>query len=885
MREYSVPPTLFWAPKWRNPAGLAAFGPRQRPKRGGRVPQSPSNKGRKRSGASPAASVLSSVMIGIYRYLSHAVELASSVPVRLLRFATEWIACNPRLGPFRHILSAGIIYVLFALLLVYVVAPARGLVGSYTEGEKLHYDAERWLATAIYDSRGGFVGTFDPRLDSVRDVNYSDHSIEVGEYTANPDHKSIPVREVPEYFWKCLVFHEDRHLGTWLNPFGIDLLGVLKIPFSSVARSIALRRPAIGVGGSTLPMQFVRVIYKTPPDAREGSLAKLRRKIGEWWLAPVIWFELTKGGDLGPLKSWAANHLWLAQRTGGAPLHGIEVTSRVVFGKEAPDLTVAEQMVLASAVNQPIILLPGSERLNAVRLDRWRYLTEVRARACAEKLLEDDEQKKAALFELVALASGPPDPKVKPRLQAALDAFQPALAGRAAANPMIRANALLPSARFGLREEMKQSFGFDWRAHVRGVTTTLDAAENLAFNKRIRETLARIDQKIKARIGAGYTLDPARAGGDLATPNVVVVAADSRGQIVRYFETGETAAYFGAPVARDAETGVYDPARDPRMIASTGKVIAAIAIANSGRDTPASVYLDTDAPESGLETCRRGGNGRHGRRAIVVFACSLNAPLLNRTALLGQVRVKRIIDRFGFTMPPPDANGESVPPSTAAVLGQISGSPRRVHQMSAVVLASLIGRGHVPVRPPTLVRRYEYVRAGEEASASGPSNAAIIPASVIRHGGQALIRTLLEAPLCYTANKTPTGTLKSLADWCAARRSSLRLHFAKTGTQVTADPNATVDVWATGGLQFSNGAAYSYVALVGTGSGGEPWATSVHSADVAAPLLATLLEDLEVHSRKHPAQHLLPKAVSPVAAAPRAKVRTASEWAAGGPMP
>ena len=80
--------------------------------------------------------------------------------------------------------------------------------------DKLRYDAERWLATAIYDRAGNFVGTFDPRLDSVRDVNYTDAPIEVGDYTANPDHKSIPVRDVPEHYWRCLVWHEDRYLGT-----------------------------------------------------------------------------------------------------------------------------------------------------------------------------------------------------------------------------------------------------------------------------------------------------------------------------------------------------------------------------------------------------------------------------------------------------------------------------------------------------------------------------------------------------------------------------------------------------------------------------------------------------------------------------------------------
>ena len=376
---------------------------------------------------------------------------------------------------------------------------------------------------------------------------------------------------MPEHYWKCLIYHEDRNIGSALNPFGIDLLGVLKIPYSTFRRSVALHRPSVGVGGSTLPMQFVRVIYKTPPNVGESSLTKLRRKLGEWWLAPVVYYELTKGGDITPLKQWAANHIWLAQRTGGAPLHGVEVTSRIVFGKDSKDLSVAEQFVLASAVNKPIILMTGSDRLNEVRLDRWRYITEVRARTCAEKLIKDEAEKSAVIFELISLGGGPPDPKVRPRLQHALEEFAPAQAARAQANPVIRANALMPAARFGLREEMKQTYGYGWRAYVRGVTTTFDAYENLRFGEAIRQRLAETDAKVRDRISVGYALDPARAGGDTKLPNVVVVAANAQGEIVRYYETGETAAYFGAPVARNAETGFYEAEHDPRMIASTEK--------------------------------------------------------------------------------------------------------------------------------------------------------------------------------------------------------------------------------------------------------------------------------------------------------------------------
>lgn len=783
-------------------------------------------------------------MLVVFRVLLRALELLALLPFRLLHLLLDRVAFNPRLGPLRHVAGAAITYAVLAVLLVYVFAPIRGAIGHYTLGEKIHYDAERWLATAIYDARGSFVGTFDPRLDSLRDVNYSAEAIDLGDYVANPDHKSIPVREVPEHYWQCLVYHEDRNLGTFLNPFGIDLPGVLKIPLSTVRRSIAAKRLSLGVGGSTLAMQFVRVIYKTPPGLHEGALLKLKRKLGEWWLAPVVYRELTEGEGNDALKQWAANHLWLAQRTGGSPLHGIELTSRIVFGKEAQDLSIAEQFVLASAVNRPIILLEGSERLNAVRLDRWRYLTEVRARTCAEKLIPDETLQKQVVFDLVAMAAGPPDPKIKPRLQDALDKYAPTLALPAQANPVIRANALMPAARYGIREEMKQRYGFAWRDHVRGVTTTFDAARNLAFADLERTKLAEIDRRHADKIDAGFTLDPAKIADDRHSPNVIVAAANANGEIVRYFEQGENAAYFGSPYARETATGFYDAGRESRMVASTGKIIAAIAIANTLRDTPQSVYPDAHTPAQGVDTCAR-GEQHAGRRALTAFACSLNDPLMTRTAAVGQARVKRLIDELGFNMPPTNADGSGTPPSTAVVLGQVAAAPRRVHHLAGLVLASLIGRGGTPLAEPTLVKRYEFTDLDDH----GPDRTGkITPNKLIRAGGRPLIQALLQAPLCYEAQGKPTGTLKDLSHWCARRHPGVKLHFAKTGTQVTEDVDATVDAWITGGLQFSNGAAYSYVVVVGTGSTSMPWARKLHAAQVAVPLLDALLADLEAEA-------------------------------------
>ena len=106
----------------------------------------------------------------------------------------------------------------------------------------------------------------------------------------------------------------------------------------------------------------------------------------------------------------------------------------------------------------------------------------------------------------------------------------------------------------------------------------------------------------------------------------------------------------------------------------------------------------------------------------------------------------------------------------------------------------------------------------------------------------------------------------------------MRLHFAKTGTQVTNDPDATVDAWIAGGLQFGNGAAYSYVVVVGTGSARDPWAHNLHSAQLAAPLLETLLIDLEADAKSHPRPDLLsPAARVPAAASLPSRTRTAEE--------
>ncbi|MEG6508535.1 transglycosylase domain-containing protein [Methyloligella sp. 2.7D] len=778
-------------------------------------------------------------MLRLVRWLLHILELAIALPLRAVRFLLTTVAFNPRLGRLRLIVGPLVLYLLFALTLTYVYAPIRGFAGQFWMAKALAYADERSLATAIYDSRNRFVGIFDPLLDSEADFNYTGRAIALPNYIAYPDHKSLHVAAVPEDYWSCLSYHEDRHLGGLANPFGIDLYGVLKIPVSTVTRSLRSGDISLGVGGSTLSMQLARIFFKSPPSPDESASEKLSRKFKEWWLAPVIQWQLTRGGDITPMKRWTADHFPLAQRTGGQELYGVAQTSLIVFGKPASELSTAEQYVLAAAVNRPIILLGGSEALEQLREQNWHKLTRGRAEVCANALIEDAGKRAAVIAELERLSQRPPDPHPLPWGEDLLAELSPALRDRAEANPVYRSNVLLPSVKYGVREELKSRFGFGWRSHVSAVHLSLDAAENFQFRDKEKAALAKLDARYRGRINPAYSLDfDTGAGAGKRHPDVIIAAADEQGRLVRYFESNYNAAYFGSAAARDKKTGRYDPEREARAIASVGKMIAGIAIANEGKDTAESQWLDTRAPETGLEACGH-GDLRRLRTAEVCFACSLNTPLLWRTAQVPKSQLLDLTNELDITLTEPVTSAANL--AKSIVVGHVAASPQVVHRMAGVVLAGLTGEGDKPLGLPVLTEKLDLL---DDQAEVPPPLAPVVPNEIAKPASHAALRSFLTAPICY-----PHGTMRRLSDWCAEKRQDVALHFAKTGTRGTGalDPAAddTVDLWVAGGIQFETGAAYSYVVVVGTGSPSEPWARDLYAGQIAEPLLRVLLEDLE----------------------------------------
>ena len=84
-------------------------------------------------------------MLIILRYLSLVIEGLLALPRRTARFLLDSVMLNPYLGWSRYVIISGLAYVAFAFVLVYVVAPVRGITGQVWLGEKLRYDSERWL--------------------------------------------------------------------------------------------------------------------------------------------------------------------------------------------------------------------------------------------------------------------------------------------------------------------------------------------------------------------------------------------------------------------------------------------------------------------------------------------------------------------------------------------------------------------------------------------------------------------------------------------------------------------------------------------------------------------------------------------------------------------
>ena len=553
----------------------------------------------------------------------------------------------------------------------------------------------------------------------------------------------------------------------------------------------------------------------------------------------------------------------------GQPIYGLRAASLILYGREPGQLPLAEQAVFAAAFKQPILVASDRDHrgLRARDIIWWRL--KLRAALGILKSSGSDAPLVRRLMTRMALRTrqkpvpaagiapivtveearaleplvGPRRtlalkrlggmPAPTPQISPDLEPFLPADANRrfrVIANPTARALYFARPLLSQAIGELQDGFGRDWRRRADTVRLTVDVARNARFVAAVRARLARYQRDIGAGISLPLT---GRASDERA--QVVVAVADANARLVLFFQNAEDRVYAGDQWKRDAR-GRYDPARENRHIASLGKVLVALYLAQVDgldrrycnrrykRPSLGTFVRNASAPRLGYDHCR--GPARVSPRQV--FARSLNLPLIHRLSYREERPLRQLVRLFGFRRVQDATLKEALP------LGIVSGAPRTSHRMMHTVGLGVSGNAGRAALPHIIDR----VRTWDAGKGFSAARRRATPDATLtgwrryfrKDTARAYLRTVLSAPVSH-----PRGTFRALNDATARCNKQVDLHLAKTGTSTT-HTGEVRDKFAAGAVRLS-GRFYSYFAMIGAGN---PHRRTIGN-DIRHPHLAGLL--------------------------------------------
>lgn len=173
----------------------------------------------------------------------------------------------------------------------------------------------------------------------------------------------VPISEVPQNLQNAFIAAEDVR---FYEHHGIDPRGIVRALFSNI-----INREATGQGGSTITQQLARNAFLSQEQT-------IKRKVLEIFLA----LEIENKYDKQKILEMYMNQIYFGQ---GA--YGIQTASRVYFGKDVKDLTLAQSAMLAGLPNSPNYYSPfrsleAAKSRQAVVLDqmaKYGYISEEQA--------------------------------------------------------------------------------------------------------------------------------------------------------------------------------------------------------------------------------------------------------------------------------------------------------------------------------------------------------------------------------------------------------------------------------------------------------------------------------------------------------------------------
>ncbi|MEW6674490.1 MAG: PBP1A family penicillin-binding protein [Nitrospirota bacterium] len=168
---------------------------------------------------------------------------------------------------------------------------------------------------------------------------YADDDVLIGELKVEKG-IFVPINRMPEHMINAVIAVEDSRF--WRHK-GIDYLAIMRAIIKDVLY-VELRE-----GGSTITQQLAKVIFLTPEKT-------LKRKLREAALAIKMEKNLSKKEIL---------ELYLNKVYFGHGAYGVEMASRIYFGKSVKDITLPEAALIAGLIKAPSLYSPYNDLTKA----------------------------------------------------------------------------------------------------------------------------------------------------------------------------------------------------------------------------------------------------------------------------------------------------------------------------------------------------------------------------------------------------------------------------------------------------------------------------------------------------------------------------------------
>lgn len=156
---------------------------------------------------------------------------------------------------------------------------------------------------------------------------YADDDTLIGEFKVEKG-IFVPLSNIPAHLKNAVIAVEDSRF--WHHK-GIDYIGIGRALVKDILHA------SLKEGGSTITQQLAKIMFLTPEKT-------IQRKLREAQLAIRLEKELTKNEIL---------ELYLNRVYFGHGAYGVEMASRLYFGKSVSDITLPEAALLAGLVKAP----------------------------------------------------------------------------------------------------------------------------------------------------------------------------------------------------------------------------------------------------------------------------------------------------------------------------------------------------------------------------------------------------------------------------------------------------------------------------------------------------------------------------------------------------